>query len=570
MLNWRRHSSTDAGGDATDLLTAGTTAGPVTVTATVDGTALSVTATNLTVIPGPPTSIIVSGGDNQSQTPTAAFTEALTVNVTDNWGNAVEPTQIDWAVTGGSAQLSSGSSTTDSSGDASIDLTAGTTAGPVTVTATVHGLGLVATFDETVIPGPPANIAIQSGNSQSTSPIAAFGSPLVVNVTDNWGNDVSPTLVDWNVTSGFAQLSADSSGTDGSGDASIDLTAGTVAEPLTVSATVDGTSISTNFSELVNPGPPATITVLSGNGQSQTPTLGFGADLVVNVTDNWGNPVAPTQIDWSVESGSANLSVANSMTDSSGDAVVGLTAGTVAGPVSITAIVDSTILTTDFSETVIPGAPSSLSELTGDSQSALSNTNFGAALSTELTDAWGNDITGADVTYHVVSGSATFGGSASTTVTTVNGDTSVTLHAGRHAGTEDVVAKVNGTNVTASFSGITIYPPTYSRTVSGFVSGSPVLSASNLAYVESIAQTINGYGNTTVTITGFADVTGSQPENKSVSLARAKAVKAALLADLHTLGDHGVLITAKGGGVKLLPGLPSNSPRDRRAELQIS
>ncbi len=565
------NATTNPSGDASDTMVAGTTAGPVTVTATVDGTAITATADHLTVIPGAPDAITVVSGDAQSTTPTSDFTNPLVVSVVDHWGNAVAPTQVDFEVTSGSAHPSATSAVTDSSGDATVNLTADTVAGPVTVTATVDGTVITTTFNETVIPGPPAAITIIGGNNQSELPDSSFHDELQVSVTDAWGNAVAPTQVDFAVTAGSAELDTATATTDSSGDASDALDTGSVAGPVTVTATVDGTAITTTFDETVIPGSPASIVIVQGNNQSATPAIDVPTDLGVSVTDAWGNAVAPTQVDFAVTSGSAFTDNDSVITDSSGVATDGLDSGTVAGPVTVTATVDGSSLTTTFDETVIPGAPSVLTVTGGANQSAFSDTNFSVLLSTSLVDSWGNLISNAHVTYHVTSGSARFSGSTQMTVTTLGGLSEVALRAGDHAGPQTVTATVDGSAVLTSFLGIVVKAPVYSKTISGFAVGSSVLTAAQKVTLTLTAHSIARLGNTKVAITGYADETGTTSQNNSLSLARANSARTFLRSVLNKLAVSGVTITTQGlGSTHLLKGVPASSPLNRRAVLWMS
>lgn len=566
-------ATTDGSGNAADDLYAQSEAGPVTVTATVEGTSITTTADDLAVVPGPAVYISDVIGDGQSATPTAEFSTELQVQVLDNYGNAVAPTQVDFEVLSGSATLSSLSATTNALGQASVTLQAGETAGPVTVEAWVDGMPwLETTFSETVIPGSPDQISINGGDDQTTTPTASFSDPLSVTVEDAYGNAVPDTQVDFAVVSGSAELSA-TADTDGNGNASDDLTAGTLAGPVNVQATVDADpSLSETFSETVEPGDPAALTIVSGDDQSTTPTAGFGTALGVELVDSWGNPVADTQIDYAIATGTGELTSATENTNDNGVAQDGLSGSTVSGPLTVTATDDDDdSLNVTFTESVVPGPADSIIVTGGSGQSVLSGSWFPTALSVLVTDAWGNDITGDTVVFSVTSGSANFAGPSSTNAPTIDGVATTHLRAGNAAGTETVTATVLGTSVTTDFSGLTITPPHLSYTVSNFGVGSSTLGASQKAAVVSAAKQIQKYAETTVSIDGYADDTGSAAGNQTLSLNRAKAVRTALEAELAHLGVHGVTITVTGkGATNFVAGVPHDSGANRRAVLAIS
>jgi uncharacterized protein (TIGR03437 family) len=92
-------------------------------------------------------SLAMNGGNNQSADPLSKVT--LSVRAKDDKGNPVAGVQVTFAVTSGSATLSSTSAVSGSDGVASIIVTLGDKAGPVVITASANGLPAV-TFNLTV------------------------------------------------------------------------------------------------------------------------------------------------------------------------------------------------------------------------------------------------------------------------------------------------------------------------------------------------------------------------------------------------------------------------------------
>ena len=237
---------TASNGQASILVTAGTSSGAATVTASVSGYAVTF---NLTVNPaGPvPNGIAIVSGNTQAVAPGAAF-QPLVVQVNStagplaNYSVSLSPT--------GPVVLSSFTVTTGSNGQASIPVTAGTSSGAASVTASVTG-GYSVTFNLTVNPAGPAptGIAIISGNTQAVAQGVAF-LPLVVQVNDTAGPLASYT-VDLSST-GPVVLSSFTVTTGSNGQASILVTAGTAAGAATVTASVSG-GYSVTFNLTVNP-----------------------------------------------------------------------------------------------------------------------------------------------------------------------------------------------------------------------------------------------------------------------------------------------------------------------------
>jgi hypothetical protein len=126
----------------------------------------------------------------------------ITVQEQDTFGNATvsaetvnltstDPATDSYALTSGGAQITSVSISSGSSSASFFydDTQAGTP------TVTASGSLTSATQIETISAGPASTIAISSGSGQTTSPSAAFASPLVALVTDSYGNPVSGASV---------------------------------------------------------------------------------------------------------------------------------------------------------------------------------------------------------------------------------------------------------------------------------------------------------------------------------------------------------------------------------------
>jgi uncharacterized protein (TIGR03437 family) len=140
-------AQTNSNGQASVTATLGTVPGPHTVTATVGG---NITATFTVTANANLGAVTVVSGGGQTATIGRAFTNPLIVKLTDTTGKPLPNTSVSFAVTSGSATLSANSAVTDANGNASVNVTAGQTAGPVVVTATSGNFS--ATFNLTVQP----------------------------------------------------------------------------------------------------------------------------------------------------------------------------------------------------------------------------------------------------------------------------------------------------------------------------------------------------------------------------------------------------------------------------------
>lgn len=175
------------------------------------------------------------------------------------------------------------------------------------------------------------------------------------------------------------------------------------------------------------PSGPASVTVVSGDAQSQTVGKKFAAPLKVIVKDADGTPLAGEPVVFTVTSGSATFASASSTTvetDSEGTASAALTAGAKTGTVTITAAVASApgVPIATFIETVLPatkaradlsvaisGVPLSLKE--GDSRTVTVTVKNAGPLAAKSTIASVNVGRGLTIT-SAVGGRVLLGGGA--------------------------------------------------------------------------------------------------------------------------------------------------------------
>ncbi len=178
----------------------------------------------------------VSGSAQMLIAGTAAA-NPFVIRVVDATGAAVVGVPITFAIATGAGNLSASTVNTSAAGTAQVFYTAGATAGTATVTATGPGLTPV-TFSSTVLAATNV-LSVVSGAAQSvrvSTPAAAF----TVRVADALGVSVAGSTVTWTVVSGGGTLSAASSMTNATGNATITYTAGTAVGTSVVTGTIAG------------------------------------------------------------------------------------------------------------------------------------------------------------------------------------------------------------------------------------------------------------------------------------------------------------------------------------------
>jgi uncharacterized protein (TIGR03437 family) len=187
-------TSSDANGRVSTSVILGGVAGPVQIRIRDVGNLVAspaiVTATvNITI-----SGLTKISGDNQIAFINSAFA-LLSVRVTNTTGGPVASSTVTFAVTSGSATLLPSTAVTDASGNASTTVTAGPSAGPITVTATVGAL--TQTFSLTANPPGPTNFSYFNGASFENGKISP-GSIVTITalglVTSNVQGVVGGTL----------------------------------------------------------------------------------------------------------------------------------------------------------------------------------------------------------------------------------------------------------------------------------------------------------------------------------------------------------------------------------------
>jgi hypothetical protein len=140
---------TGANGLAGTYLTLPTTVSAVTVTGSASGFK-NITFAESSVA-GPAAEVAITGGNNQSAAPGTQLPQALTVEVTDQYGNPVSGNNVTFSDGGAGGTFSNANPVvTNSSGIASQLYTLPASPGTVTITAAAAGVSTSAVFTETV------------------------------------------------------------------------------------------------------------------------------------------------------------------------------------------------------------------------------------------------------------------------------------------------------------------------------------------------------------------------------------------------------------------------------------
>lgn len=216
---------------------------------------------------------------------------------------------------------------------------------------------------------------------------------------------------------------------------------------------------------------PASSSVTLTAGLATTMALSVGASQsamagttvatapAVRITDADANAVAGIPATFSVTAGGGSVAGGGATSDVAGTARVtswtlGMTAGLNTLVVTSPGLAGNPIA---FTANGVPGAPAALAKVAGDAQAAIIGTSLPIAPSTRLTDANGNAIAGATVTFAVALGGGSVTGAAQATdASGVARVGSWTL--GTAAGPNTLTAAASGV-ATLTFNATAAFPP---------------------------------------------------------------------------------------------------------------
>jgi alpha-tubulin suppressor-like RCC1 family protein len=357
------------------------------------GAAIVFATFRATPLPGPAHSLAKAGGDAQTGALGAPLTDSLAARVTDSFGNPVPNVQVTWTASVNNGAVPPATSQTNAQGIAKTRWTLGSRLDvPHSVTATAGTLA-PATFS--VTPNLPSNATIVklAGDGTTATVGTAMAESLAVRVQLADGRVVAGAQVSWNVTSAGGGVAPGSSVTQADGVTRARLTLGTGAGANVVTAAVSGITPAT-FTVTGTPDVPASLTKVSGDGQTGTVGQPLSAPLIVHVTDRFGNSVPNATVTWTVNSGGG--SVANtSVTNAQGRASMQWTLGGSSGSQRVVASIGST--TVEFAATAGSGSLASV-RVSPDSL-RFGSLNSSSRLVARAFDQFGNELSSVTFTW---------------------------------------------------------------------------------------------------------------------------------------------------------------------------
>jgi len=203
------------------------------------------------ITPVASTLAVVAGSNNQVGIAGQPLPVPITVHVLDQNGNSIAGAVVSWTIIGASGSVSSPTSTTNASGDASVIWTLGTVTGTDSLTASLaNGTSVLITATATA--GAFANLLINSGQGLAV-PVGVTSAPMVVRAVDVNGNPVAGVTVNFSTTNlGGLLTPPNFMVTDVNGLASVTLTPVPPTGAFTVTATA-GAAPAVIFSGTITP-----------------------------------------------------------------------------------------------------------------------------------------------------------------------------------------------------------------------------------------------------------------------------------------------------------------------------
>jgi len=437
------------------------------------------TFTEYAVADAPATMVAISpapGVDSITRAGTAGqpLSDDFVVKLSDQWSNLVSGITVKFEVTKGGGTLGNGQFsqlvTTDNTGEARARLTLGYDGSENQVKASL--------LDYASVPpvlfygiadnnGFPFEIQMVSGNSQMDTVMHVLHDLLRVRVLDTKGKGVAGYKVPFKVALGNGKLNGSSDSlavpTDSLGEAAVVFKlgdkAGTNNNKVIVNAKRGDAPLAGSpleFTASAGPDKPDTLIKISGEPQSQHAGFKFAQELVVKVSDQYGNGIKNHSVTFSVQTGTGNFDGQVTLTagppktvftDSLGKAQVSYSAGnaTTTQIDKINANAGTAGLQV-FSLTVNPSIPSKLTKISGDNpvQEATVGGRLSTAFKVKVTDPFNNAKSNDTLTFKVESGGGKFDNNLDSTLvsTDANGEAQAYLTLGTMAGFQNQQARV--------------------------------------------------------------------------------------------------------------------------------
>ena len=392
---------------------------------------------------GEPAAITIVQGNGQSGRVGEILADPLILEVTDGAQRPVPQATV--VIELADAVAEPDTLTTDGQGRATAQIILGAQVGNVSGSARVIApespIEVQAVFGFVALAASANGLTAVAGDDQTGPAGTELPDPLVVEVTDAFGNPIEGVPIAWSVEGGGG-VSEAATTTGADGRTSVVRTLGTTAGQQATLASSEGLAGSpVVFDHIATAGSALGVLIVAGNNQIAPPGTTLPQDLVVQVVDAEGNPVVDAPITWVVTAGGGTLSPTTGTTDADGHATTSWTLGASTGVNTAQAIV-SGVGQAIFNATATAGAPSRIRVVSGDDQTGQTGSRLAAELVVQVLDDQDNPVGGVTVTWAVTSGSGSVSRASATTDDDGQASTAWTL--GPELGVQRVSATAAG------------------------------------------------------------------------------------------------------------------------------
>ena len=391
---------------------------------------------------GAPARIEIVSGNEQIARVSSPL-DSLIVKVSDSQGRPVAGATVDFVLVdakGGSVSPASG--VTDAGGLAGTSITLGPQVGTLTGEAGVHqsegSTPITADFSATAVAADANGLTLVSGDDQSAMVGTELPQPLVVAVTDGFGNPISGVTVTWSAQGG-GSVSEESTVTGDNGQTSVTRILGpTAGDQQTVATAGQLAGSPVTFIHHATAGNANAVNIVSGNNQDGPAGSKLPQPLVVQLLDQGGNPIANQPVSWVVGDGGGTANPETSNTNANGQASTEWTLGPNPGTNTLNAVVSGLTPAAFRATGSGTGTPSTLAVTTQPPSSVTAGATLSPAPVVQVRDAQGHDVAapGVEITVGLSQGNGQLNGTK-TVATDGNGraqfnDLSISNGSGAH------------------------------------------------------------------------------------------------------------------------------------------
>jgi len=395
----------------------------------------------------------------------------VTVEIKDQFGNPVANTAISASIAPGA--LSSGTTplTSNAAGQVVFSDLVEDVAGTFTLIASSAGLPSI-TSGFVVVSSATASLLsfVTQPNNVTAGTVL---NPVTVQVTDQFGNAVSGISVGIGIAPGTLSTGTTPLISNAAGQVVFNNLSEDTAGTYSLTASSAGLTSVSSLLFVITANP--TTEALSFVTQPLSTTADFYLnDVIVAVTDQYGNPIANTAINISISPGSLSTGTTPLTTDATGEVDFSDLSESVVGTYSLTATSVGLASVTSNPFVITAGVPSVLFILTEPS-----DTTAGTVLSAttvEVMDSWGNVVPGVAISISISPGTLSAGTTLATT--DVNGNAVFSNLVEDIVGTytltatdavDDLTAETDPFNITAAAPAQIVYLSQPSSTTAGAV-----------------------------------------------------------------------------------------------------